>query len=131
MNPIRVLSNVLIIATVACGMSGCAVDSRAALLEPYVEINPSPKAIVGLWNRKVSGHSTTILFRKNGTGVHSWNKNEKPMSFVYEYTGKGTWKTSLHEGTVFKIAKEHLLMKQYWIQVVFDPQPLDSVDSPN
>jgi len=118
MNPLRILSYVLIIATVTCGVSGCALD-------------PSPKAIVGLWNRKVSGHSTTILFRKNGTGLHSWNKNEKPMSFVYEYTGKGTWKTSLHEGTVFKIAKEHLLMNQYGIKVVFDRQPLDFVDSPN
>jgi hypothetical protein len=131
MNPLRILSYVLIIATVTCGVSGCALDPRVALLEPYVEVNPSPKAIVGLWNRKVSGHSTTILFRKNGTGLHSWNKNEKPMSFVYEYKGKGTWKTSLHEGTVFKIAKEHLLMNQYGIKVVFDPQPLDSVDSPN
>jgi uncharacterized lipoprotein YehR (DUF1307 family) len=126
MTPYRIVVRILIISIVCCGLPGCAGDPRAALLEPYVEINPSPKAIVGLWNWKSPGYSITILFRKNGTGLYSWNKNEKPLSFTYEYTGNGIWRISLQHGTVFKISKGHLLMKVYWSQIVFDRQPLDS-----
>jgi hypothetical protein len=110
MKQFRLLTQLFIFAITACCISGCAGDPRAVLLEPYVETNPSPKAIVGLWNSKYSTYSTTLLFRNNGTGLHSWNKDEKPVSFTYEYIGNGKWRTSLHQGTVFKIAKGQLML---------------------
>ena len=106
----QLLTQVVIFAITACCISACAGDPRAVLLEPYVETNPPPNAIVGLWNSKYSTYSTTILFRKNGTGLYSWNKDANPISFTYEYGAKGEWKTSLHGGIVFKIAKGQLML---------------------
>ena len=107
MKQFRLLTQLFIFAITACCISGCAGDPRAVLLEPYVETNPSPKAIVGLWNYK----NRTILFRTNGTGLYSWEKDMNPISFTYEYSGNGEWRTSLFAGTgaVFKIAKGQLM----------------------
>jgi|GEM_PF-2024123 hypothetical protein len=119
MKQFRLLTKVLLVAITACCISGCAGDPRAVLLEPYVETNPSPKAIVGLWNTKKSNWSSTILFRTNGTGLYSWRSwNQWPKdqteSFTYEYIGNGKWRTSAHPGTVFKIAKGQLLHIADW-----------------
>lgn len=128
MKQFRLLTQVLLVAITACCISGCASDPRAVLLEPYVETNPSPKAIVGLWNCKhmwnyKNGSNMTILFRTNGTGLYSWKKDMNPNSFTYVYIGNGEWTISLFSGSgaVFKIAKGQLMLYMWPAKpVIFD-----------
>ncbi len=117
--------------------TGCVHDERGATLEPYADTDPNPQAIIGLWNGKwtykSSTNSSTILFRRNGTGlIYHDNprlKLQKPISFSYEYVGNGIWKTSLPNYNKFRIAKGYLLrFYPTWTQS-YDRQSLDSIDS--
>lgn len=114
MKQFRTLTTAILFAITLCCLPGCAAwfDPRQKELEPYVETNPSPQAIVGLWHHRHPSESTasTVLFRENGTGI--WKpKGGGTVSFSYVYTGNGVWKRETNDGLnhTYKIAKGKLL----------------------
>ena len=110
----------LLIATIFVGLSTCCFtscawmfDPRQKALEPHVETNPSPQAIVGFWHHKHPTEPNTalsILFRSNGTGVKK-RIGSDPFSFTYVYEGNGEWRLNSLNGNryICKIANGKLL----------------------
>lgn len=133
---LRTFITVISAVATAFGLSGCgAYDPRQEALEPYVETNPSPQAIAGLWHHRHPSKSFTgtLLFRENGTGLYK-PKGMEVISFMYEYAGNGVWRRLSQDGLrhIFKIANGKLLMYMPLgnAAVVFERQPSETNAAP-
>lgn len=86
----------LIALTVTVFVPGCSVvDNRYAALEPHIESDPAPNAIVGMWHRRRAEFKdrASILFTSDGT-VHmkfKSNFSDATRKMPYNYTGNGVW----------------------------------------
>lgn len=104
------------VALTACG----GIDPKVKMLEPYVEANPFPTAIEGMWHwRNLSGvgagGSHSLLFTKEGT-VYWKSKQgiggdvDVPMLKAgYKYIGNGVWTTEHQPFPRLRLAKGHLI----------------------
>jgi len=95
-------------------------DPGFAALERTAEVNPSPRAIRGMWHRQdtraLTGDSTTsMLFRSDGTVLSKGQMvmmgrvKDAPVEVRrYSYAGRGVWKINGTNATA-KISQGKLL----------------------
>lgn len=117
-------SCLLLLALLLFSHVSCTVDPLVKTLEPYVERNPRPDAIVGMWHAdKGGGFSESLLFKRNGdcvsrliTADYFGNRNApQTQTYFWTYKGNGEWAVTIPAawaGTTdekYKIAKGRLI----------------------
>lgn len=119
----KILSSILQSILLTCVLTGCGaniVTGEYKQLQPFIEPNPPPDAVVGMWTRREAFGSTvannSILFRGDHSGltkltaddsdpILGWMGSSDDLkseigAFQWEYAGSGVWRMKNARGRV-------------------------------